>query len=150
MRILSCNSVSFHLPPVRICPNFNIFLKLGFGQCSGPPTFLPDVIKYAVFLFLKASLIIYVCKIQYLHTRVHDMGVSKMMPIMMTGLMISQAAVVRWPSHWSSDLPNVNSDPEVPPTLARRKVVIINPWNFYFFTNTILRSTLPSSFCLSW
>ena len=99
---------------------------------------------------LKFRTIKYVCKIQYLHTRVHDMGVSKMMPIMMTGLMISQAAVVRWPSHWSSDLPNVNSDPEVPPTLARRKVVIINPWNFYFRTNTILRSTLPSSFCLSW
>ena len=85
---------------------------------------------------LKFRTIKYVCKIQYLHTKVHDIGVSKMMPIMMTGLMISQAAVVRWPSHWSSDLPNVNSDPEVPPTLARRKVVIINPWNFYFRTNT--------------
>ena len=40
-------------PPLKPCPNFKCFLKLGFGP--GPPTLYDNVIKYAVF-FIEVSL----------------------------------------------------------------------------------------------
>ena len=32
IKVLNCRNKSFHLPPLRICPNFDSFLKFGFCQ----------------------------------------------------------------------------------------------------------------------
>ena len=77
----------------------------------------------AIFCLLLNLSVIY----HLLLTSVQAMGVSRRMPVMMAGMMISQAPVVSWPSHSASLAPKVRAE-DSRPSLATRKVTSTSTW----------------------